>query len=78
VAPAEAASSAILVGLVLEGLKYVNLLVWPALRTKLQREYGVFHNSVTILLWSFLAALVVLAGAEWTARRHRAHELPVP
>jgi uncharacterized BrkB/YihY/UPF0761 family membrane protein len=24
---------------------------------------------VTIILWGFLAALVVLAGAEWTARR---------
>jgi uncharacterized BrkB/YihY/UPF0761 family membrane protein len=24
---------------------------------------------VAILLWSFIASMVVLAGAEWTARR---------
>jgi membrane protein len=70
VAPAHVAPVAIMVGLILEALKYVNLLVWPLLRAKLQREYGVFHNSVTILLWSFTASLIVLAGAEWTARHH--------
>ena len=65
IAPVRVAPVAILIGLALEALKYVNLLVWPMLRTKLQHEYGVFHNSVTILIWSFLASLVVLAGAEW-------------
>jgi len=29
----------------------------------------VFVNSATILTWGFLAGLVVLAGADWTARR---------
>ena len=67
--PARVAPTAILVGLLLEALKYVNLLVWPILGGKLEREYGVFHNSVTILLWSFIVAMLVLAGAEWTARR---------
>ena len=67
--PRRVAPVAILVGLVLEAFKYINLLVFPLLRDKLQREYGVFRNSVTILLWSFVAALVVLAGAEWSARR---------
>ncbi len=62
---------AIWVGLALEGLKYLNLLVWPMLRTKLTHEYGVFANSVTILIWSFLAALIILAGAEWAARPER-------
>ena len=62
----------IFVGLALEGLKYVNLLTWPYLRMKLEREYGPFINSVTIVLWSFLAAMVVLAGAEWAARRRNA------
>ncbi|HLK47735.1 MAG TPA: YihY/virulence factor BrkB family protein [Bryobacteraceae bacterium] len=66
--PVRVAPVAILVGLILEALKYVNLLVFPLLRDKLQREYGVFRNSVTILLWSFAASLVVLAGAEWSAR----------
>jgi len=66
--PAKVAPVAILVGLILEAMKYINLLLFPLLRDKLQREYGVFRNSVTILLWSFVASLVVLAGAEWTAR----------
>lgn len=69
--PAKVAPVAILVGLILEGMKYLNLLLFPLLRDKLQREYGVFRNSVTILLWSFVASLVVLAGAEWTARGSR-------
>lgn len=59
----------IFVGLALEGLKYLTLLTWPFLRAKLEQEYGPFINSVTIVLWSFLAAMVVLAGAEWSARR---------
>ncbi len=62
---------AILVGFLLEALKYVNLFTWPYLRTKLALEYGPFVYSITILLWGFLAAMVVLAGAEWTARRSR-------
>ena len=59
---------AVYVGLILESLKYVNLLIWPLVAEKLRREYDVFRNSVTILLWSFLAALILLAGAEWAAR----------
>jgi hypothetical protein len=53
---------------VLEGLKYVNMLFADMLYNKLDREYNIFKFSVTILLWSFVAALVVLAGAHWTAR----------
>lgn len=59
----------IVVGLILELLKWINLAVWPWLFRKFDREFGVFKHSVTILTWSFLAGLVVLAGAEWTARR---------
>jgi hypothetical protein len=55
--------------LALEGLKFLTVLVWPWLRLKLRAEYGPFINSVAILLFSFVAALVVLSGAEWTARR---------
>ena len=65
------APAAILVGLILEVLKYVNVLTWPWLSAKLQREYGPFVYSVSIVLWSFLAAMVVLAGAEWSARSAR-------
>lgn len=56
------------VGLALELLKYINLLTLPWLWTKLQHEYGPFKNSVAIILWSFLASMIVLAGAEWSAR----------
>jgi membrane protein len=60
---------AVLVGLALEALKYVNLLTWPFLKMKLQKEYGPFYISVSIIVWSFFAALVILAGAEWSARK---------
>jgi YihY family inner membrane protein len=67
--PRQVAPVAILVGLALEAMKYLNLLLFPLLREKLQGEYGVFQHSAMILLWSFAASLVVLAGAEWSARR---------
>ena len=60
--------ASIVVGMALEALKYVNLLTWPLLRAKLAREYGPFVYSASILLWSFFAAMLVLGGAEWTAR----------
>lgn len=60
---------AILVGVVLEALKYGSFLVWPWFFVKLQREYGPFKFSAVILLWSFLAAMIVLGGAQWAARR---------
>lgn len=62
---------AVMVGLLLEALKWVNLAIWPWLFSKFSREYGPFVNSVTILIWSFVAALLVLAGADWSARRAR-------
>lgn len=64
--------TAIVVGVLLEILKYIDLWTWPYLRAKLQTEYGPFYYTVTIIIWGFIAALVVLAGAEWTARRARA------
>ena len=73
--PARVAPVAIVVGLVLEGLKYVNMLFAGMLHDKLYREYNIFQHSVTILLWSFVAALVVLAGAHWTARHDTADPL---
>jgi membrane protein len=71
IAPVQIVPVAILVGLALELLKYINLLTWQFLKVKLQKEYGPFYISVTIVLWSFMAAMVILAGAEWTARRKR-------
>jgi membrane protein len=65
---------AIFTGLTLEALKYINLLTWPLWRTKLHAEYGPFYYSVTIVVWSFLAAMVILAGAEWAARAAADHK----
>jgi len=72
--PKRVIAPAILVGVTLELLKYVNGLTWPWLRIKLEREYGPFAYSVTIILWSFLAAMIILAGAEWSARRQTLRE----
>jgi uncharacterized BrkB/YihY/UPF0761 family membrane protein len=60
------------VGIGLELLKYVNLLLFPLWHRKLYAEYGPFTYSVTIVLWSFLGAMLILAGAEWAARRAQA------
>lgn len=43
--------------------------VWPWL--DLRAEYGPFFISVTLLLWGFLAAMIVLAGAEVCSRPQR-------
>ena len=73
--PKRVAPVAIVVGLALETLKYVNLLISPMLTEKLKYEYDIFRFSVTILLLSFAAAMIVLAGAHWTARRDKADPL---
>jgi membrane protein len=70
--PRRVAPAAILVGLGLELLKYLNLLAWPLLKERLQKEYGPFYISVTIVLFSFIAAMLVLTGAEWAARERPA------
>jgi len=69
--PVQVAPVAIWVGLALELLKYLNLLIRPLLVEKLEREFHMFQYSVTLLLGSFVAALIVLAGAEFAARRGR-------
>jgi len=57
------------VGVLLEVFKYINLLTWPWFRVKLQHEYGPFQYSVAALLWGFIAAMLILGGAEWASRR---------
>jgi membrane protein len=64
-------ASAIVVGVLLNVLKFINSLVWPWFYVKLGREYGVFQNSVSLILIAFLSSMLVLAGAEWAARGHR-------
>ena len=66
--PVEVMPAAIWVGLALEMLKYVNILIRPLLMDKLASEYHMFQYTVTIVLGSFVASLVVLAGAEFAAR----------
>ncbi len=56
------------VGALLEVLRYINVLTWPWLRSKLEREVPPFVQSISIILWSFFAAMLILAGAEWSAR----------
>lgn len=60
--------AAVGVGILLEVLKYVNLLTWPWFRVKLQHEYGPFQYSVATILWGFLASMLILGGAEWAVR----------
>src|SRR6266404_750803 len=62
--------AAIGVGLLMEVLKYVCKLLWPWFQKKLEREYNIFQNSVSIVLLGFLASMLVPAGAEWAARGH--------
>jgi YihY family inner membrane protein len=67
---------AVLVGLGLELVKYLFLLAWPWLEKKFQNEYGPFSYSVSIVVFSLLAALLVLAGAEWSARAPASEKTP--
>jgi membrane protein len=68
--------AAVVVGLMMELLKYINTLVWPGFQRKLANEYGVFQYSVTLIFLGFLTSMVVLAGAEWAARGHRLDRIP--
>lgn len=67
--------AAIVIGILLEVLKHINKWVWPGFYRKLDREYNVFKNSVTLILIGFLVSMLVLAGAEWSARGHRMDEV---
>jgi len=62
---------AVAVGLALELMKWVVLAVWPWLWEKFNVEYGPFKNSALIVFLSFIASMIVLAGAEWAARSRK-------
>ena len=62
--------ASIAVGALLEVSKYVNILTWPYLRDKLRGEVPPFVQSTSIVLWAFLATMIILAGAEASARSH--------
>ena len=57
------------VGVGLEALKYVFLFAWPWLERKFQNEYGPFTYSVGLVVFGMLTSFLVLAGAEWSARK---------
>ncbi len=59
---------AVMVSIALEGLKYLFLYAWPWMGRKFQNEYGPFFYSVSIVVFGVLSGLIVLAGAEWSAR----------
>ena len=56
------------VAVMLELSKYLNILTWPWLRDKLSKDVPPFVQSISIILWSFAGTMIVLAGAEWSAR----------
>ena len=60
----------IIVGLLLELMKYLThqVYIWGPYRAKMRNEYGPFLDSASIVFLSFLASMVILAGAEWSAR----------
>ena len=56
------------VAVLLEVSKYLNILTWPWLSAKLRNDVPPFVQSISIVLWSFVATMIILAGAEWAAR----------
>jgi hypothetical protein len=56
------------VAILLQISEYLNLLTWPWLRDKLRADVPPFVQSISIVFWSFIATLIILAGAEWAAR----------
>ncbi|WP_051669388.1 YihY/virulence factor BrkB family protein [Bryobacter aggregatus] len=69
--------AAIFVGVSIEAMKLLNWLIWPWLNEKMMREYAPFAHSVTIIIWSFIFSMLVLGGADWSARKAREMNLTV-
>jgi membrane protein len=60
--------AAFVVGLALTVLQYTVVLLWNWILAKLKNDYGPFAHSSSVILFSVVAAMIVLAGAEWSAR----------
>lgn len=60
--------ASVAVGALLEFSKYVNIWTWPWLRAKLRNEVPPFVQSTSIVLWAFVATMIILAGAEASSR----------
>ncbi len=65
-----AAVTAVVVAILVELGQLAYSWAWPML--DLRREYGPFFISVTLLLWGFFAAMIVLAAGEVYSRPARA------
>jgi YihY family inner membrane protein len=60
--------TAIVMGLLWEGAKYLYVLALP--RLDFQAVYGPFYVSVGLMIWAFLSGLLLLAGAHFSATRY--------
>jgi membrane protein len=69
--PLQVFPAALIVGVTIGIFKYAFFLIYPWLFRKLSIEYGPFKHSVTLILVSFFAAMLILAGAEASARVER-------
>jgi membrane protein len=58
--------AAVIMGLLLESLKYAYILALP--RLNFQEVYGPFALSVSLMFWAFLSGLLLLTGAHLSAR----------
>ena len=71
--------ASVAVAVLLEVSEYLNILTWPWLSAKLRVDVPPFVQSISIILWAFCATLILLAGAEWSARvKLEKPEEPVP
>ena len=57
--------TAVIMGLLSEGLKYAYIIALP--RLNFQEVYGPFALSVSLMFWAFLSGLLLLTGAHLSA-----------
>jgi len=62
------ARTSCIVGFALTLLQYSVILSWKWIIAKMQNDYTPFEHSASIILFSALASMIVLAGAEWSSR----------
>ena len=60
--------TAVVIGLLWDGAKYLYVLALPRLDFK--DVYGPFYVSVGLMIWAFLSGLLLLAGAHFSATRY--------
>lgn len=65
--------TAMIMGLLSEGLKYAYILALP--RLNFQEVYGPFALSVSLMFWAFLSGLLLLTGAHLSAELHNRQRL---